>query len=103
MTRDCFAEAFAAADAETQAAFLNRFVQTLTALCKAHPTGSATMQAFYIAERLTVETVVFLKDVVETHDHLQTEYSPEQLQRRMDRIRALDEEIRQKEELRDGV
>ena len=95
-TRDVFAEGLAGADADDQAAFLNVFVRALNVFCKASPYGSATIQAHYIAKVLHQDTVVFLKDLVETHAYFRTEYSDEVVRDRYDRIRKLDAEIETK-------
>lgn len=96
MKRDYFAEALGAANETEQADFLNAFVRTLSVLCKSTPSGSISMQAHYVAKLLHQDTVAFLKDLVDTHEYLRTEYGDAVMSHKYEQIRALDAEIQKK-------
>lgn len=98
MNRDYFAEALGAANETEQADFLNAFVRSLSVMCKGSPGGSMSMQAHWVAKLLHADTVRFLKDLVETSEYLQTEYSDAVVAERYECVRRLDEELQRKRE-----
>ena len=93
MTRDVFAEALGVADDTVQAEFLNGFVRSLKVSCKGHPGGSMSVQAYCVAKQLHADTVAFLRDLVETADHLRDEYSDEKVSQKYEQIRELEKKI----------